>query len=551
MAIQDSFSLSNAVNSQSYAYKCWYNYNYGNNTMGISAKDMGEITQTWNSQLSNWRATALDDENAYEIEDDDFSTAKMNGKNQAKDATGFDGNTTGSKVRAGVDLASGAAGALANTVGSKVASSLATTVANKVVTTGMKNVVKEGAQAIGAHAASKAGAKATANFVQKAAEKAATKAAEKAGEKGAEKAAETAATKVTKAGKNVGWIITAPLALATGTAYQAKKPNKDEKEACDALQDEMNNATAALGDAQSEMSDMRDEIETLSDDAQMANEDANGEIEDKKSEYDFYKASYDALMEKVNSGEQLTDDEKELLKELVPIMQQLGVDIADTQEETTDTVGEIYEEMGTYQEGYDNAAETVAEVQGLTDYAESFDDATRTMCYVEAGAQTLNAASGGKAAYKATAAATGSLGFNAWAWACAAMGATAAGISGWGAKEQSEWAGKVGTEIGMRKDTQDLNAATNDIYAESIDIYDGQMDVVNDLEIEMPDDLADPEAVAESLNEETAGVLGGDGASSDAGLGVSTQAAGVTGGSKPATNTAGAQDDKDKDKKVV
>lgn len=77
MAIQDSFNLSNALNSQAYAYKCWYNYNYGNNTMGISAKDMGEITQTWNGELNNWHATALDDENAYEIEDDDFSTAKI------------------------------------------------------------------------------------------------------------------------------------------------------------------------------------------------------------------------------------------------------------------------------------------------------------------------------------------------------------------------------------------------------------------------------------------------------------------------------------------
>ena len=88
MAIQDSFNLSNALNSQAYAYKCWYNYNYGNNTMGISAKDMGEITQTWNGELNNWHATALDDENAYEIEDDDFSTSRNNGRNQAEDKTG-------------------------------------------------------------------------------------------------------------------------------------------------------------------------------------------------------------------------------------------------------------------------------------------------------------------------------------------------------------------------------------------------------------------------------------------------------------------------------
>lgn len=484
MAIQDSFSLSNAVNSQSYAYKCWYNYNYGNNTMGISAKDMGEITQTWNSQLSNWRANALDDENAYEIEDDDFSTAKMNGKNQAKEATGYDGDKSyGSVVNAGLSIAGATTG--------------------KVVGNGLAKMGLGFKDVTGGHKA------------------------------------------VTDTGKGkMSDIATVIMAAAVAAKYWVAKPNKDSKEACDALQDEMNNATAALGNSQNEMSDMRDEIETLSDDAQMANEDANGEIEDKKSEYDFYKASYDALMEKVNSGEQLTDDEKELLKELVPIMQQLGIDITDTQEETTDTVGEIYEEMGTYQEGYDNAAETVAEVQGLTDYAEGFDSNTQTMCYFEAGSQTVNAGS-------ATLAATKLAGKAFVGWAFAAIGYAAAASSGIATAQQMSWAGDVGTEIGMRKDTQDLNAATNDIYAESIDVYDGQMGVVNDLEIEMPDDLADPEAVAESLNEETARVLGGDGASSDTGLGVSTRAAGATGGSKPATNTAGAQDDKDKDKKVV
>lgn len=489
MAIQDSFSLSNAVNSQSYAYKCWYNYNYGNNTMGISAKDMGEITQTWNSQLSNWRATALDDENAYEIEDDDFSTAKMNGKNQAKEATGYDGDKSyGSVVNAGLSIAGATTGKVVGNVAAKTLNNAGACV--------KKGAVLE---------VGKAGAKKDVKLSD---------------------------------------IATVVMAAAVAAKYWVAKPNKDSKEACDALQDEMNNATAALGDSQNEMSEMRDEIETLSDDAQMANEDANGEIEDKKSEYDFYKASYDALMEKVNSGEQLTEDEKELLKELVPIMQQLGVDITDTQEETTDTVGEIYEEMGTYQEGYDNAAETVAEVQGLTDYAEGFDSNTRTMCYVEAGSQTVNAGS-------ATLAATKLAGKAFVGWAFAAIGYAAAASSGIATAQQMSWAGDVGTEIGMRKDTQDLNAATNDIYAESIDVYDGQMGVVNDLEIEMPDDLEDPEAVAESLNEETAGVLGGDGASSDTGLGDSTQAAGATGGSKPATNTAGAQDDKDKDKKVV
>ena len=93
MAIPGSFNLSQATTSQAYAYKCWYNYNYGGNTMGISAKDMGEITQTWNSELTKWRATAKtsQDENKYEIADDDFNTAKLNAKNTIKDETGYNG----------------------------------------------------------------------------------------------------------------------------------------------------------------------------------------------------------------------------------------------------------------------------------------------------------------------------------------------------------------------------------------------------------------------------------------------------------------------------
>lgn len=536
MAIQDSFNLNNAINSQSYAYKCWYNYNYGNNTMGISAKDMGVITQTWNGELKNWKATALKDDNAYEIEDDDFSTAKMNGKNQAKDKTGYDGKKGGMITRGVVDGLVGTVGALsmytaagkavANKLGTKLGGKLVEKSAEKVVGKAAKAAAKDAAESALKDGASKAAAKASGQAIGKTMGEETTK----------------------KSAKSVGaWSIAAPLSLATAVAYRASKPNKDAKEACDDLQDEMNNASAALGEAQGDMQSARDEVEALSDEAQVANEDTNDEIEDKKSEYDTYKASYDALMEKVNNGEQLTDDEKELLKELVPIMKQLGIDIADTQEETTDTVGEIYDEMGTYQEGYDNAAETVAEVEGLTDYAESFDSATQTMCYVEAGAQTLNAASGGQAAAQAGIAAAGSLGFNAWAWACAAMGTTATVISGFGAKEQFEWAGKVGTEIGMRKDTQNLNAVTSDIYDESIDVYEGQMDVVNDMEIEVPDDLADPDAVATELDEGAAAVLGGEGGSPEtSGLGLAPQ----NGAEKPTNNggTTSGSDDKDKDK---
>lgn len=506
MAIQDSFNLSNALNSQSYAYKCWYNYNYGNNTMGISAKDMGEITQTWNSELKNWHATAMDDENAYEIEDDDFSTAKEDGRDQAKDKTGYDGKQGGQVTRTIVD------GAMS------LGSGILSTGALNGALSGVSTTVTSGA------------ANATASLLGK-------------------NAIDADACSTTAG----GWIIGAPLSLTTAINYTANKPNKEQKEACDALQDEMINANNALYSAQEDMSYAGEEVTALSDEAQCYNEDANETIEENKSEYDMYKASYEALMEKINSGEQLTDSEKELLKELVPLMQELGIGIQDTQEETTETVGDIYSDMGTYQEDYDNAASTVGEVQGLTDYAESFDTSTQNMCYIEGAAQTINGVSGSKHAISAGKfAASGGI-FTAWAWAFAGMGATAAAMSGIGATEQFDWAGQVGTEIGMRKDTQDLNSATNDIYDESIAGYEGSMEGLENFELEMPEDMENPEEVVEQLGEESAETLAKlgtqEGEEPEVGTGL---AAGIptNNNSNNSSNTSGTNSTvQDKDKK--
>ncbi len=472
----DSFNLAQALNSQSYAFKCWNNYYYGNNTMGISSKDMGEITQTWNSELANWKAVALDDENAYDIPDDDFSKSYQNGKDAGKEATGYDGKKGGAITRTVVDAGLGVAGALGATVGKNVAGNIGVKVGGSLV----------------------------ANAGKKAAEKAATKAAEEATAKALEEGATEAAAKA--AGKAAGeevtqksvkqagsWSVAAPLALAQATLYMAKKPNKDGKEACDALQDVMAESQAASISAQDEMTAMGEELMTLSDEAAEYNEDANDQIEEQKTEYDMYMASFMALKEKAEAGEALTDEEKALYKELGGLLTESGEAITETQEETGENVTAIYDDMGTYQEGYDYAAETVAEVQGITDYAESFDSATQTMCYVEGAAQTLNAASGIKAGIKAGLAAAGSLGFNAWAWACAAMGASAGVMSGIGAAEQFKWAGEVGTEIEARKATQDLNTDTSDMYDSEIDNYDGWMTGVEDLELEIPDEIEAPE----------------------------------------------------------
>ena len=447
------------INSEAYCRKAYLNYHCYGNTMGISAEDMGKITQAWSDRISSWQATVSSDENEYEFDDSEYARYKDEGKKAAEKATGYDGGKGGMVTRGVTDAALSAGGAIAG-VAVKGAFKCAS---KSIVKEGGKLVIKEGA---------KTGAK-----------------------EGGKNALKGSAS----------WSIAAPLALAVAALYMAQKPNKEQKEACDALQAEMTGAQATLTDTQSEMETMSEEIIALSDEANMYNEDANESIEEQKTEYDMYYQTLLAIQSKIDSGEPLTDSEKELYNEVIGYLTEIGVSIEETSEDTTDEVADLYDEIGTYQDGYDVAAETMGEVEGLTDFAESFDETTRTLCYIEAGAQTINAASGLKAGIKAGAAAAASLGFNPWAWACAAMGASASVMSGIGAGQQFSWAGQVGTEIDMRKATQDLNADTMDLYTEEVDAYDGFMQGVEDLELEIPDEIAPPEGVTNLPSEELTG----------------------------------------------
>ena len=74
-------------------------------------------------------------------------------------------------------------------------------------------------------------------------------------------------------------------------------------------------------------------------------------------------------------------EEQEFYNNLVTLMGELGVNITETGDETTDLVGEIYGDMETYQEGYDYVAETMAEVEGMTEYAANFDEDTKKIAY--------------------------------------------------------------------------------------------------------------------------------------------------------------------------
>lgn len=439
------------IGSEAWCRRAYLNYHCHGNSMGLTPQDMGEITQTWSNRLSSWQNSVSTDETEYDFDDSEYEMYKENGKEAAKEATGHDGSQGGQIAHVVGDAAVAAGGAVVN---------FAVKGAASIADTGLKASAEFGTSAI--------------------------------------------STGGTKAYNNsLSWSISAPLALATAIAYMAKKPNKDEKEACDALQGEMTAAQDTLMGAQGDMETYGGEIEELSDLANDTNEDANDEIEDQKTEYDMYYATMVALQAKIDAGEELSDSEKELYKSCVGYLKEIGADITELSEDTTDEVDELYDTIGDYQDGFDTAAETMGEVEGLTDFAESIDESTQTMCYVEGAAQTINAASGMWAGIQAGMAAVASLGFNLWAWACAAMGASAGVMSGIGAMEQFDWAGDVGAEIEMREATQDMNTETLDIYDEQIDYYDGYMAGIEDLEMEIPEEFSESLEEVASIEEDT------------------------------------------------
>lgn len=514
MAIQDSFSISEARMNQAYAYKCWYNYNYENNTMGIPSSAMGEIVTQYSGVMKDWKATATNDENKYEISEDNFSDSYDAGKQRGKDSSGgHDGSTdgTGSAVASTVNVVGGVAAGVMGVLTSITALS------------GKAALTKPGA--------------------------------------------------ITLSGTVAAAVIGGALA-ASGTYLVAAKPNKDPADACEQLTQDMGTAQSEIMEQDSIMEDADGELIELADEADSANENTNAEMEENKSEFDLYKESYDNLVAKLESGEELTEEEKELLKELIPLMQQLGVNIEELQGDATDYISELYESMEEYQEYFDDAAEKIAEIQGMTDFAAAFDEATKenanmvkttaTVGTVGAGAIVTAGAIGIKAG-KAKMATVFGAGYGA-AQVAAGITATALGVAAGvefqvAAKQQSEYADKASIEIDARVATQDLNSTLNDVYDERVEDFEGYMGIVEDLELEVPDDMEAPEetpTIPEGEAGETAGSETGSGTDNGNTAGATTGASkntgaannngGATGNTSSATTTP-KPEDKDKDEK--
>ena len=432
----------------------YIDYHCYGNTMHTSDEEMGYIVHEYSDYISRWKESVTNDNNKYEFDDSDFENWKADGEQKAKDSTGYD-NTgwqkTGQRTRAyGSAAVNGINGFVAySTGGGDALKSIAT-----------------GSVEIGTDASFKGGIKGSLKQV-------------------------SSDWNTNNGGAKIA-MVQAAIAIATSVAYWADKPNEEQVKACDDLLGQMEALQQGLLDYQAQMDAMAQEIAEAEEEAASVNDEANENMDTSKTEYDVFVASYCALVEKAKT-QGLTDEERGLVEDLFAAISGTGEEINTTSEDAQTTVGDIYSDMSTYQEGYDEAAQGMANAQGVTDYAEELDEMTQNACTGSAVGQAGNAIAGATSGAKLIVRGL-SKGWLGVAEVILGGAAIAAGVSsGVAAKEQYDMSGQVGVEIDARTGTQNLNGNTMGVYDQSIDFYSGAMENVEGLELVVPDDVEVPQ----------------------------------------------------------
>ena len=494
-------STVGSIGSEAWCRQAYLNYHCYGNSMGITAAQMGEIVTTWKDKISSWQNSVANDETEYEFDDSDYAAYIQEGKDTAKETTGHDGKT-GGQIASGIGTVGAGGIGFHLSGGTEVVKNWVSTGFNavkgyfakqtaqkmaeksaKLVADNAISQMKEIRQGISMNGGLKSLNSNNVAGTQPSTPSTSSTQPDVSGtQSGADSAAQQGSNKA-----SVSTYVAAALSIATAVKYRFfKKGNEDAKKACDELQGQMTSAQQLLHSTQKEMGCYGDKLTELSDKAFTYNEETNEKLKIKQAEYEMNLESLATIQAKIEAGEELTPEEKQNYEELVGFIQELGVQIEELTVDTTDEVAALYEEMGAYQDGFDTAAATMGEIEGLTEFAESFDKTTQTMCYVEAVGQTLNVATAASTAAKLFA-------LGPWNWALGAAVAAAGVSSGVAALEQKNWAGEVGTEIDLREQTQDINSETMDVYDEQIDYFAGYMEGVEDLELEVPDDIVPPE----------------------------------------------------------
>lgn len=488
--------MSININSETDCMRAYLNYHCYDNWRGITDDEMGQIVAKYSDRIPTWQATMGIDENKYEFDDSEFENWKAEGRKNAEDRTGYSkGDKAGNIIEGTVAAGVSGAGAVNAAVGT------VKDVAGMVTKKAVEEVAKETAEAAAKAAVKKVAEDATQRATEKfmamhgedlvqgalpdslkpQLEDYVAKEVAKATEEETAKQAKNAIKAQNK--QNVGKYIQAGIAIATAAAYLVRKPNQKEAEACNELNQQMFEEQDKLQGAQDEMDYMQGEIIDLSDEAVQLQEETATVIHEEQGEIELFAESRAALKAKAESGVQLSESEKALYVELAADIADNSGNIDDVATESVTTNKAIVGDLESFQSGYDFAAETMANTEGVTDYAESIDKAAKTMCTVEGISQTANAFTGATAGAKLL---LGSLPMNFLAKAMGAASIAAGLASGKFALDQFKRAKEIQVEIDNRTATQDFNLETNDVYTEELDMFEANVDTVKALEAPTP-----------------------------------------------------------------
>ena len=277
--------------------------------------------------------------------------------------------------------------------------------------------------------------------------------------------------------------------LASAIMLKSLNPNQEQADACDNLQETMNESQADLEFQQDILSDTTNQITEKTDDLTKASEDANKATETKQKDYEKLQARYQELVDKATAassgGEPLTEADKAELQQLGATLGQAYEDLTSIKVEGDENIETAKEEVGEAQEIYDDAAVKMEEVQEITEYQAEFDEAT-----VDNADMVKKTSEIGVLGAAGTVLA-GVLGWGKsifhpdfWAAPVAVAEGVASGVLFGGIiKDQGDYGSRAQAGVDTRHATEDINTATNDVYEEELDNYAGNIDLMDEIEL--------------------------------------------------------------------
>ena len=80
--IGSQYDPEKAMRSRAYAYECWYNVHYEDNTIGVTDEQLKDFDEKWDVWYSVWTKDAEVDRNEYVISDEDWDLAELEGEEE-------------------------------------------------------------------------------------------------------------------------------------------------------------------------------------------------------------------------------------------------------------------------------------------------------------------------------------------------------------------------------------------------------------------------------------------------------------------------------------